>query len=126
MTVPAWLKGTLLLTATLAAGVAIGVVLERQRAPRLDAAQVQTHHVMRQLQRHLDLDSSQHAAIVAILARRQRAMDSTWHAVLPPVRAAMDSTHLAIAAVLRPDQLAKYREMVESMHGGAMSPAGRR
>ncbi len=79
MTVPAWVKGTLLLAATLTAGVVIGVAYERQRTPAHEAAGMDSHHVMRRLNHVLGLDSAQQNAIAAIFARRQVALDSTWH-----------------------------------------------
>jgi hypothetical protein len=112
----AWLKGALLLAGTLTAGIVIGVSYERQRTPAHDAAGMASHDVMHHFARELGLDSAQRNAIAAILARRQWAVDSTWHVVQPHVRATMDSTHQEIVRVLRPDQLAKYRKMVDARH----------
>jgi len=120
MTVPAWVRGTFLLAVTLAAGVAIGVSYERRRAPGHDAVARNSHHVMHRLKDQLGLDSAQHEAVAAILARRQGTVDSTWHAVQPHVRAALDSTLQEIVRVLRPDQMAKYRKMVEARHPGML------
>jgi hypothetical protein len=75
-----------------------------------------SHHVMDRLNDHLGLDSAQHKAIAAILARRQGTIDSTWHAMQPHVRAMLDSTLHEIAGVLRPDQMAKLRKIEETMH----------
>jgi hypothetical protein len=75
---------------------------------------------MRHLTRQLALDSAQQQAIAGIFARRQVAVDSTWHALQPHVRAVMDSTLRDIVAVLRPDQVTKYRRMVETRHPGAL------
>ena len=115
---PAWAKGTLMLVVTLAAGVVIGVAYERSRAPRHDMTA--THHMMQRLTDELWLDSAQQKAIAAIFARRQATVDSTWHALQPHVRAAMDSTLREISEVLRPDQAAKYRKMVETRHPGTL------
>lgn len=116
MTVPAWVKGALLLTVTLSAGIAIGVGYERRRAPAHDSARMGAHHLLHRLAGDLGLDSAQHQAIAAIFARRQGTVDSTWHAMQPHVRATLDSTLREIALVLRPDQAAKYRRMVETVH----------
>jgi hypothetical protein len=115
--IPAWLRGILLLAVTLTIGVAIGVTYERRHAPAHQASG--THHLLEHLTDRLELDSAQQQAIAAILARRQHAVDSTWHSLQPHVRATMDSTLREIAGVLRPDQTAKYRRMVEGMHPGA-------
>jgi hypothetical protein len=111
-------KGTLVLAATLATGVIIGVGYERHRAP--SHAMAGSHHVMQHLTDELHLDTAQQHAIAAIFARRQGLVDSTWHAVQPHVRAMLDSTHREIVDVLRPDQLAKYRKIVERAHPGTL------
>ena len=115
MTIPAWLKGTAVLTVTLAAGVAIGITYEG-RHERPAAIPMDALHVMHDLHTELDLDSTQQAAIAAIFARRQGTVDSTWHAMQPQLRAALDSTHAEIMKVLRPDQVAKFRKLVGAMH----------
>jgi hypothetical protein len=103
---------------TLAAGVVIGVGYERRRTPAHDAAGMDSHHVMQRLRHYLALDTAQQKAIAVILARRQGTVDSTWHAMRPHVNATLDSTLQEIVGVLRPDQVAKYRKMVEAMHPG--------
>lgn len=121
MIVPPWLKGTLLLAMTLAAGVAIGVAYERHRTAAHEAVGMEAHDAMHRFTRALDLDAEQQAAIARILARHQGELDSTWHAVQPHVRATLDSTQQEIVGVLRPDQVVKYRQMMEAAH-----PAGHR
>lgn len=105
-----------MLAVTLAAGVVIGVGYERRRTPAHEGAGMDSHHVMHRLKDDLGLDSAQQKAIAVIFARRQGAVDSTWHAVQPHVRATLDSTLQEIVEVLRPDQAAKYRKMVEAVH----------
>ncbi len=117
---PAWIKGSLLLGVTLAAGIAAGVGIERRRAPAHDGALMAAHHLIDRLNDQLALDAAQREAIAAILARRQGSVDSTWHAMRPHVRAVLDSTLSEILAVLRPDQAAKYRRMVEERHPGVL------
>jgi hypothetical protein len=114
----AWAKGSLLLVVALVAGVVIGVAYERSRAPSHDITA--SHHMMQHLTDELGLDSTQQKAIAAIFARRQATVDSTWHVLQPHVRAAMDSTLREILAVLRPDQEAKFRKMVETRHPGTL------
>lgn len=121
MTIPAWAKGTLLLTVTLAAGIAIGVGYERRRVPPHEMSGRDSHHLIRGLSEQLELDSAQYAAVAAILARRQGAVDSTWRAMRPRMHATLDSTMREILGVLRPDQAAKYREMLDTMHPGALT-----
>ncbi|HEV8363601.1 MAG TPA: hypothetical protein VGQ52_08770 [Gemmatimonadaceae bacterium] len=116
----AYLKGALLLSVTLAAGVVIGVSYERYRTPAHNAASVAPHDVMSHFTRELGLDSAQQRAIAAIFARRQEAVDSTWHTLQPHVREALHLTLQEIVPVLRPDQLAKYRQMVHARHPGVL------
>jgi hypothetical protein len=80
-----------------------------------------THdEVLRRLDRELDLDSTQHAALAAILARRQPTIDSLWASVRPRVRAVIESTLTEMMMQLRPDQQVKYRELVERVHPGLL------
>jgi hypothetical protein len=116
VTMPVWLRGTLLLALTFTAGVATGVGYERRRMPAHEAARMDSRHVLLRLKQHLDLDSAQQQAIAAILARRQGTVDSTWHALQPHVDAALDSTLREVLRVLRPDQAAKHRKMMEARH----------
>jgi hypothetical protein len=120
VTVPAWVKAALVLAVTLTAGVIVGVGYERRRAPAHEMTVSKAHNVMHRLKDDLGLDSAQHSAIAAIFARRQGAVDSTWHSMQPHVRATLDSTLREIVAILRPDQVAKYRKMVEGMHPGML------
>ena len=118
MTIPAWVRGTVLLAVTFTTGIVTGVSYERRRILEHEANG--THHMLRHLSDELGLDTAQQRAIAAILARRQGKVDSTWHVLQPHVRAAMDSTLHEIAAVLRPDQAAKFRNIVETRHPGAL------
>lgn len=120
MTVPAWVRGMLVLLVTLAAGIVLGVSIERRRVPRHEAGGGDPHHLIRRLNERLQFDSVQYVAVSAILARRQGAIDSTWRAMRPRMHATLDSTLREIAGVLRPDQLAKYRRMVQAMHPSAL------
>jgi hypothetical protein len=120
VTIPAWVKGTLVLAVTLSAGVVMGMTYERSRAPAHEASAADSRHILQHLERSLELDSAQRTAIGAILARHQGAVDSTWHAVQPHVHAAMDSALQEIVGVLRPEQAAKYRKMVEVRHPRAL------
>jgi hypothetical protein len=115
---PTWLKGMLLLVLTLIVGVVIGASYERRHSGAHEVNAM--HHMTARLKDELALDSAQEQAVEAILARRQRSIDSTWHAMQPHVHAAMDSTLREIANVLHPDQAAKFRKMVERRHPGAL------
>ena len=114
----AGIRGVLILIATFGAGIAIGSQYERRHAPSHDMNAM--HHVMANLSGDLALDSAQRTAVAAIFSRRQHVIDSTWHRMQPEVHAAIDTTLREVAAVLRPDQLAKFRSMIEVMHPGAV------
>jgi hypothetical protein len=115
MRVPAWLRGAFVLLATLVAGIVIGVTYERRHLPAA-GTMMAAHHVMQMLTPELGLDSAQADTISRILAHHQGTVDSSWHMMQPQVRASLDVTTREILAVLRPDQAAKFRHMIETMH----------
>ena len=117
---PAWFRATLLLGVTLAAGVALGVSYERRRGMTHEMSGGHSEHMIQQLTRDLELDSIKRDTLGKIFARRQSAIDSAWNAVQPHVHATIDSTLREIAGVLRPDQLAKYRRLIEGRHAGTL------
>jgi len=116
----AWFRGVLILVLTFAAGAAAGVGYDRHassahRPPTMDA-----DHVVQHMRLLLGLDSAQTAAITTILAHHQYAVDSSWRAMQPEVRANLDSTLHEIMGVLRPEQVGRFREMVHVMHPGML------
>jgi hypothetical protein len=117
---PAWAKGTLVLVVTFAAGLAAGLSYNRHRPPEHRPPGNAAEHLTQRLHEELALDSAQQAAVAAIFARRQSVVDSTWHVMRPLVHATLDSTLREVAGVLRPEQLARYREMMGRMHPGAL------
>ena len=118
MRTPAQLKGTLLLVVTFAGGLAAGIYYERRHAPAPPAVALSAHDAMHRLVRDLDLDSAQQQAISEIIARHQKDVDATWHAMQPHVRSTLESLHNEVAAVLQPEQAVKFRKMMETMHPG--------
>ena len=113
---PSWSKGIFWLIVALVAGFAAGIVFERQRAQTMPRSPMDPINVMRVLDKSLALDSAQHAAIAGILSRRQAAIDSAWTALQSPMKAAVDSSQMEIARVLRPEQAVKFREFMRSAH----------
>jgi hypothetical protein len=114
--IPSWGRGVLWLVVTVAAGFVAGVVFERQRGPAVSASPMDPGNVMHVLDKNLALDSTQHAAIVAVLARRQTAIDSAWKTLQPGIRAAVDSSQMEIVRVLHPDQVARFLQLIRSSH----------
>ena len=120
--IPAWAKGTLVLLLTLAAGVAIGVSYERRREPPHETTHADADHLVRHLERALDLDPKQRDTVAVILARRQGVIDSAWRAMQPRVHATLDDASREIMVVLRPEQAARFRRLVGAHHSGASHP----
>ena len=116
---PAWVRGSLLLTAVLAVGIVIGFEFGRNRAPGIAGPRhaMDSATMMQKFDRDLTLDAAQHAGIAAVLGRRQAGIDSAWRALQPNVRAAMDSTQMEIVGFLHPDQRDKFLVLLRSAHG---------
>ena len=115
---PTWIRGTVLLLLVAAGGGVIGYgigVTPRERSPAADP--MEPHQFVARLGRDLDLDAAQRASIMAILERRQMAIDSAWRALRPVVRATIDSAQTEIVAVLHPDQRGRYAELFRAAHG---------
>jgi xanthosine utilization system XapX-like protein len=116
VTIPLWVRATVLLLITFTAGVMVGVAYDRHlapaHAPPADARQLVAH-----LERELKLDSAQRVAMAAILARHQGAVDSAWRTLQPHVGATLDSVHREMMAVLTPEQRARFVSLMMTMHG---------
>lgn len=119
---PSWIRGTLLLLLVAAAGGVIGYGIGARPRARAASDPMEPHQFVARLGRDLDLDSTQRAAIVAILERRQIAIDSAWNTLRPVVRAGIDSAQTEIVAVLRPEQRGRYAELFRAAHGGTRQP----
>ena len=119
---PTWVKGSILLLATLGSGIGLGAAYRHHTAirPHMIVARMDSADVLRRLDRELHLDPAQHAAIAAVISRRQATIDSLWASVHPTVRAVVESTILEMMQQLRPDQVARYKKMVEEVHPGLL------
>jgi hypothetical protein len=96
--------------------MAAGVGYERRHPAAHEAVGVGAHEAMHRLVRDLDLDSAQQQAVSEIIARHQKDVDATWHAMQPHMRATLESTDAEIARILRPEQLVKFRSMIQTRH----------
>ena len=114
----AWLRGSLVLALVLLSGIALGIAIERARATGGADHAMDPVVLMRALDRELVLDSAQRTAIAAVLVHRQGAIDSAWRGVRPAMRAAIDSSQMEIVNILRPEQRARFLELVRSAHPG--------
>jgi hypothetical protein len=117
-------RGWLLLITCFAAGLVAGYASGRPHGVRPSRADnpMEPHIFVERLSSDLHLDAPQRDSITAILTRRQRVIDSAWRALEPGVRATIDSAQREIAAVLRPDQRAKYLELFRAAHGNMGGP----
>ncbi len=110
----------LLLVATFAAGAAAGVAADRQirrpaeaaAGPGSDASRERGYTIER-FADDLGLTAEQRAAIAPILEDTRSRMRDLSHRVRPEYRQIVDSARARIEAVLTPDQVASYRELLE-------------
>jgi len=115
---PTWLKGTLLLLCVFLVGGAAGFAVGRMHQTRtMTTNPMEPHAFVDRLGSDLRLDTAQRAAILAIMTRRQSTIDSAWRALQPSVRATVDSAQMDIVRALRPDQRARYLQLVQAAHG---------
>jgi hypothetical protein len=120
--ISARVRGLMLLVLVFAVGGAAGFRLGR--APWQTGSStnpMEPHAFVQRLDKELGLDAAQRDSIVAILTRRQQAIDSAWRALRPSVYATIDSTRQEIVNVLRPNQRPRYMELFRAAHGG-MAP----
>lgn len=120
--IPAWTKGVVWLGLAVGVGFAGGVAYERQRIPAPAVAPMDPVRVMHVLDSVLELDAVQHAAINAVMTRRQAAIDSAWKALRPLMKEAVDSTQFEVARLLRPDQAKKFAEFMRTSHPARPAP----
>src|SRR5262249_36625104 len=116
MTVPSSVRGTLLLVLVFIAGVAAGIVYERQQNYAHENGPADAHTLLHRLAGELQLSPSQQDAINQILARHQKDVQSTWHDMQPRVHAALDAAEQEIVGVLTPEQAARFRQLAGMHH----------
>ena len=115
---PIWLRGTVVLVVVFAAGIGVGVLLERARERPVAAGTMNPDSAVEALDRRLSLDSTQRVVIRAALRRHQAVVDSAWKSLRPGVQAAVDSTRMEIYNVLKPEQRPAFMEMMRRTHPG--------
>jgi len=97
---------------------ALGVFTGRMTAHAASANPMEPDAVVMTLTRQLQLDSTQQRQIRGIFRRHQGAVDEAWRSVQPHVRAAIDSTQMEVLSALRPEQRARFLDIVRSAHRG--------
>ena len=108
-------RAILALAAAVAFGAALGVAADRWWLARAAEPSAEASFVQ-MLDDAVDLDSIQTRRARAIVDRHQLAVDSAWKAVRPDVHVAIMAAQSEIAAILRPEQRARYDAWVASMH----------
>lgn len=125
MNMPGWLKGSLVLVVTLAAGILVGSSIgsAHPAADDMSAAHAMGDargHLESHLRTALSLDSAQEREVRAILTRHQATVDSVWRMLQPHLRATLHESLREVAAILRPDQLETFRRMIATRHPGVL------
>lgn len=123
------IRVALLLVLTFAAGMAAGVAADRQFG---DAAEAEAPKQAEEDQRRdrrgrgttierfadeLGLTTEQRARIDPILEDMRERMSDLFEPVRPAYRDLVDSTRARIEAILTPEQVADYRELLERNYG---------
>ncbi len=114
MIAPRVRAGLVLLFVFTAGGVA-GMAVERHHSIQLHGAlsAADEHEAaLTDLRQALDLDERQTEQIHAIMAERQQIVQSMWEQLRPEVQSAMRDVHTEIAALLRPDQQARFHDWI--------------
>ena len=115
-------RATISLIAALVLGAATGVGGDRlwlmRTTPASMSMSMEPSSLVKEMDRRLDLDSAQHTAIAAILARHQKVVDSMWARLRPALHAGIDSSQREILGVLHPDQRGPYLSWLAAAHKG--------
>ena len=69
---------------------------------------------------HLQLDEEQRRSIDSLFRRHQVSVDEAWETLRPHVESAVDSVHMHIESILRPDQREAFLEWVAGQATGEM------
>lgn len=126
----------ILLALTFSAGLAVGVggdrliesgapvtddglaAVRESETPRSRRSGIQPRFAIERHADELGLTEAQLAEIEPILLRVRTEMDTIMADIRPRFRAVYDSARLEIEQVLTPDQVARYREILEDRRGG--------
>ncbi len=98
-------------------GIAIGIVVDRfhLRDPHEPVSSAESQHRMalQHLQGLFALDDAQVDEIDEIFTRHQGAVIRSWMTIQPSLQSAIESVHLSMSEVLRPDQREAFRTWLE-------------
>lgn len=113
------LRAALLLAITFVAGVVLGVagdrfsLLRQHRMVPRGGYHFATDRILARLDRELALTDEQRAKVEQILERRSKAIEAIWAPVQPELRREMARGNDEIAAILTPEQKAKFARLRE-------------
>ena len=114
------------------AGVVIGVISDRVYLLKHDriiprgGIEFMGKHLVKRLDRSLDLTDAQQVQIEAIIDRRTKRMLASSDAVHRAIYDEFTATHTEIEKVLTPEQRAKFERMQHRWHGRRKNPAPNR
>ena len=84
-----------------------------------------SNHVVRRLDRALDLTPDQEQKVRAIVERRRARVETLWRESQPRIDEEMESAHREIEALLNPEQRLKFAKVVERWrHFAGPGPSG--
>jgi hypothetical protein len=92
------------------AGGAATMLADRETHDRPDPYSHESY--AERLARELGLDAGQQRAVVAVMERHQPVMDSIWNTVREQFTAERRAMRADIRAILTPDQVERYNQMV--------------
>lgn len=106
-----------------AAGIAIGVAADRvyllfhERIVPRGGIEFMGKHLLKRLDRRLDLTDAQEAQVKEIIDRRTKHMLGALDAVHKDMHAEFSATNSEIEKVLTPEQREEFRKMQRRWHG---------
>jgi Spy/CpxP family protein refolding chaperone len=118
------IRVALLLLATLAAGAAGGIALDRKLGASQSTAQSTDRGTrgrettIERFADELGLTEDQRARIAPILVDTRARMSEVFDKVRPEYELVVDSARARIEAVLTPDQVRMYRQLLDEQRGG--------
>jgi Spy/CpxP family protein refolding chaperone len=117
------IRVALLLLATLAAGAAGGIALDRKLGSSQSTAELSDRGsrgretTIERFADELGLTEEQRASIAPILVDTRARMSEVFDKVRPEYELVVDSARARIEAVLTPDQVRMYRQLLDEQRG---------
>jgi hypothetical protein len=87
-------------------------------------AQLRERHIVRHLDRELDLSPQQHQSVVRIIHERGLHIDAILGGMQPQIRREIDQANVEIERILTPEQKVKFGQMRMRMRSRLHKPEG--